>query len=149
MDLDAVILADAVSAPPDGKVYVQGGGISRYEIPQLPWPLPLGVWIRLKVSDGDFGQPHEIGVALIGPAGIPNIPPMLAHAAPPAEPPDHLVEGEEEFVNLALQLPAVAVLAGLYRLEIHIDGELARSVALPVVLSEDGNGHSVVREWPQ
>ena len=148
MEVDALILADAVSAPPDGKIYVHGGGFSRYEIPRLPAPIPLGVWIRIRVEDADIDKPHSIEVTLLGPAGVPNIPPIAVEAVPPSEGMEALAEGEERFLNLALQLPAVAVRDGLYHLQLQIDGELAREVPLPVVVTGEGDGALITREWP-
>ncbi len=83
MELDSLILADAVSTPPDDKFYIHGGGFSRYEVPGLPFPVPLGVLIRLKVDDEDLHKSHQFLVAFIGPTGLPNVPPVEFVGTPP------------------------------------------------------------------
>jgi len=146
--LDALILADAVSTPPDDKFYIHGGGFSRYEVPALPFPVPLGVLIRLKVEASDLHKSHHFRVAFIGPTGLPNVPPVEFVGNPPTETAE-LVEGEERFVNIALQIGAVAVRDGLYHLELHIDGHLARRVPLPVVVTGGQAQATSGHEWPQ
>ena len=148
MELDALIIADAVSTPPDDKFYIHGGGFSRYEVPLLPHPIPLGVLLRLRVHDEDLTRTHKFGVALIGPLGVPNVPAVEFEATPPAVTTE-LAEGEEQFANIALQIGAVAMRAGLYHLEVHINGELARRVPLPVVLVAEQPAAPSAHEWPE
>ena len=113
----------------------------------LPFPVPLGVLIRLKLDERDVHESHHLPVAFIGPTGLPNVPPVELVAGPPADIPQ--LEGEERFANIALQIGAVLVRAGLYHLELHIDGRLARSLPLAVVVT-GGQVHSAsAREWPQ
>ncbi len=148
MQLDSLIIADAVSTPPDDKFYVHGGGISRLEVPMLPFPIPMGVLLRLKIDDDDLRRSHHFRVALIGPLRRPNVPGIEFDTfAPDVEPPP-LVDGEERFTHIALQINAVAVRSGLYRLEVHIDGELVRSVPIPVVLSGGRGRVATEHEWP-
>ena len=136
MELDALIVADAVTTPPDGKFNILGGGIGRCTVPELPFPLPLGILARLKVADRDLNKTHTFLLQLIGPAGIPNVAPLeiRAHAPPDAGP---RVEGEERFFHIGLEIPAVAAKAGLYYVEFHINGKLARRIPLPVVVGSD------------
>ncbi len=148
MELETLIIADAVSTPPDDKFYVHGGGISRLEVPVLPFPIPIGVLLRLKLDDEDLRRSHHFRVALIGPLGVPNVPTIEFDASPPDKEPAPLAEGEERFSHIAIQINAVAVNSGLYRLEVHIDGELVRSVPIPVVLMSGPVQAPVEREWP-
>ncbi len=136
MELDTLIIADAVSTPPDGKFNILGGGISRCTVPELPFPIPLGVLARLRVENRDLKKDHQFMVQLIGPAGIPNVPPFEIVGSPQEEANDGLADGEERFVHFSVQIPAVAARAGLYHLEFHINGKLARSVPLPVVVGD-------------
>ena len=133
MELDALILADAASTPGDGKFYIHGGGFTRYEISALPAQIPLAVLVRLKVTAKDAEQEQRFNVALIGPQGVPNVEPIEILAVPPEADPD-LVEGEEQFLQVSLDIPAFAVRAGLYHLELRINGDLVRRVPLPVVV---------------
>lgn len=148
MELETLIVAEAVSTPPDDKFYVHGGGISRFEVPVLPFPIPVGVLLRVKLDDDDLLRSHHFRVALIGPLGRPNVAPAEFDVAGLDEEPPVLVDGEERFANIALQINAVAVRVGLYRLEVEIDGEAVRDVPIPVVLAEASEERITDREWP-
>jgi hypothetical protein len=135
MKLDALILADAVSTPPDGRFYVHGGGLTRYEIPGLPAMIPLGVLARLRAEDDDIGKESIFRFTLIGPTGLPNVEPVEASVTVEDHEMNRL-EGEETFLNLGLQIPGLAVRDGLYRLELRMDGRIVRNVPLPVVVNK-------------
>jgi hypothetical protein len=136
MKVDALILADAVSSPPDGKFYIHGGGLTRYELAGLPAPLPLGVLARIKIGKDDLKKSNLIRFTLVGPTGAANVDPIEVRIANSHGEPD-LLDGEEEFMQLALQIPGVAVREGLYHLELQINGRVARRVPLPVVVNND------------
>jgi hypothetical protein len=139
MEVDAVILADAVSTPPgESKFYVHGGGFSRYEVPGVPFPVPLGVLIRLRIEPDEEAVAHHFKVALIGPTGLPNVPPAEFEFPPLEGQREDLLEGEERFIHIGLRIAAVIVRLGLYHLNLEIDGQLLRSVPLPVKLMEGG-----------
>lgn len=147
MELETLIVADSVSTPPDGKFYIHGGGISRLEVPSLPFPIPLGILLRLRIeSEDDLRRSHRVGVVLRGPRGVPNVPGVEFDLAPPEDLP--LLEGEEQFANVSLQINAVAVLAGLYRVEIALDGETVRELPIPVIVAEGPQPFGELREWP-
>jgi hypothetical protein len=137
MELDTLILADAASTPFDGKFYIHGGGLTRYEIAGLPAQIPLGVLIRFRVSEKDAHLDHRLYVALIGPAGVPNVAPVEIQAMPPDDAPD-LLEGEEQFFQIGFRIPAIAIREGLYQLELRHNDQLVRKVPLPVVVTPGG-----------
>jgi hypothetical protein len=149
MRVDTVIMADAVSTPPDGKFYVHGGGLSRSEVPALPFPISLGVLIRLLVEDGDVGKAFVLSVVLIGPTGNPNVPGAELELQVP---PDMAVaiEGEERFANISLGIPAVAQREGVHRLEVRLNGQVAKSQSFPVLLVQpEPLVPDVGQEWPR
>jgi hypothetical protein len=133
MKLDSLFLADAISTPPDGKFYVHGGGFSRIDITSLPSPIPFSVLARFLVEDGDARREHRFMFTLVGPAGVPNVDPIGGVATPPDETPD-LVEGEEHFINVALDIPAFAIREGIYTLKVEVNDKVVRRVSLPVVV---------------
>jgi len=135
LKLDALILADATSTPPGGKFYVHGGGFSRFEVGALPASIPVGVLARLRIEKGDAIEGHAFRFALIGPLGIPNVDPIEYEVGSAGRTHD-LVEGEEEFLHLSIQIPGIAVRDGLYHVEFRIDGRLVRKVPMPVVVNE-------------
>jgi len=137
MKLETVVIADAVSTPGDGKFYVHGGGYSRIEISGLPAPIPISVFIRFQVEKGDDSGEHRFCITLIGPAGVPNVYPIEGEAVPPPKGPQDLLDEEEQYLDVAAEIPAVAVRQGVYRLQIELDGKLARELPLPVVVVDD------------
>ncbi len=147
MELETLIIADAVSTPPDDKFYVHGGGISRLEVPVLPFPIPIGVLLRLRLDEEDRGRSYQFRIALIGPLGQPNVPAIELEAAVPADELPQLVEGEELFTSIAVQINAVAVRPGLYHLDVDIDGATVRNVPIPVILT-GSEQRGADREWP-
>ncbi|HET9395343.1 MAG TPA: hypothetical protein VFO36_04740, partial [Nitrospiraceae bacterium] len=134
--LDTLILADAVTIA-DGKCFVHGGGFTRYDIANLPAPIPIGIFARLLIEDGDYEAPHHIVFSLFGPTGDLNVPAVGVQAIPPADLPP-LAEGEEPAVQISAEIPAVAVRVGVYRFEMTVDGTLVRTLEFPVLLDESG-----------
>jgi len=137
MRLDALLLADAVSAPPDGKFYIHGGGFTRFTVPVLPFTTQLGVFIRLELDEADITKQHLFKFSMTDPeeafvllpqelAGGPFEEGALAREA--------LVEGEERYLALALMFGGVTFgRAGLHRFHFYLGEKLMRSVPLPVV----------------
>ena len=136
MELDSFILADAVSVAENGKFYIHGGGLTRYDIPGLPAPIPIATLIRLRIEEGDLEKENRLNLALMGPLGMPNVEPFEILAVPPQDEPD-LGEGQQQFLEMALTIPAVAVRDGLYQVELRVNGRLAKQVPLPVVVTEE------------
>jgi hypothetical protein len=139
MRLDALLLADAVSAPPDGKFYVHGGGVTRITVPHLPFDVPqLAVLVRLEIDEHEIGQAHEFGFdlrdpsgALVGPAPAPRFP---AELPPPPSGADAPIEGEPRFVVLVLNIGGIRVAhPGLYTFSFQVDRETIGSLRFVVV----------------
>jgi hypothetical protein len=132
MRLDTFLLADAASTPGDGKFYIHGGGLSRFVVPMLPFPLGVALFIRFEVDDAEVGEAHHLRVVVYGPVG-PNIAPLEIIAEPWEDPPP-LLPGEQRFMQVALNLPLAIVRPGLYRIELEADGELVRSLPVPLIV---------------
>ena len=148
MLLETLIVADGVSTPPDGKFYVHGGGISRLEVPKLPFPIPLGILLRLRVEDDDdYARTHQVGIVLIGPRGLPNVPGVEFELAAPDDAQEPL-ESEERVANVALTINAVAVHGGVYTLKVDLDGETVRELPLPLIVTDGARSMLVPQEWP-
>lgn len=133
MRLDTFQIADAVSAPPDGKFYIHGGGLTRLIVPTLPFPVPqLGLFVRLQVSQGDLGKVHDFEFTLTDPDGEPvgDLPKFRA----PVDSPQKLEPGEQQFVQLAINVGGVVVARrGLHRFLFAMDGEQLAERPIPVV----------------
>jgi hypothetical protein len=134
MRLDAFLLADAVSTPPDGKVYVHGGGLTRIMAPSLPFILPqLGVLARFEVDESELQAPHEFVISLTGPDGAYVIPPGHLRSEPVGAL-GPLPDGEEHYLQIALNFGSLPLAsAGIYRFELHADDEPVKTMTIPVV----------------
>jgi hypothetical protein len=149
MRLDTFIIADAVDAGGvDGKFYVLGGGLSRYEVPMIPCPMPLGVLIRLEVTEEELTSPHKLLITVRGPTGNANIPQLQLKTAPdqPIEP---KLKGEQRFLQMGMTLPAMVVRLGLYHVELDVDGEQLGSIPLPVKKAEGDRFAAFLSPLPQ
>jgi uncharacterized protein DUF6941 len=133
MRLDAFLLADVVTAPPDGKVYVHGGGLTRITAPVLPFTLPqLGILARFAIEASELERPHDFAFSLTDADGNDVIPPGELRSAPIAPP--EVPEGEEHYLQLALNLTGITFpTAGVYHFELRADGEPVKTMTLPVV----------------
>jgi hypothetical protein len=135
MRLSALLVADAVSAPPDGKFYIHGGGLTRFTVPSLPFPIPqLGIFVRLEVEQTEVGQSHGFQFTLTDPDGVAvGAFPRFEAALP--ETPVPLEDGEQRFVVLAVNIGGILVgRTGLHHLKFLVDDEPLGTVPLPVVV---------------
>lgn len=136
MRLDTFLLADAVAAPPDGKLYLHGAGISKLTVPMLPFAVSLAVIVRLEVTESEVTAEHEYRFDWLDPTGVMFQPThsFVAGVSGPGSRPPEVAEGEEQFINLALNFGGVGFgRAGVHRIDFSVDGETLRSVSLPVV----------------
>jgi hypothetical protein len=149
MRLDTFIIADAVASPgQDGKFYIHGGGLSRFEVPTVPFPMPLDVLIRLVATDEELlSTSHSLRITLMGPAGLPNVPPLEIKTGPEKSL-DPILEGEPRFLQLILSIPAHVVRVGLFRFELHVDGKKLGTIPLPVKLADNAQVMRVASGQP-
>jgi hypothetical protein len=135
MRLDAFLLADSIATPPDGKVYMQGGGITKISPPELPFAVPqLGILVRLRIDDDEAIAKHVFEFSWTDPEGDLLIPKQTVESEA-VGPLPLLAEGEDRYLSLAFNMHGVTFrLAGAHRLELNIDnGLITQSLALAVV----------------
>lgn len=138
MRLDAFLLSDH-AAVAEGKLYVNGGGITRLNVPVIPFVMPtLSVLVRYLVEGPeDFGE-HSMALRLETPSGVNLLPEepvgsMIVARAPAA------VDDEEHFLQMSLNFSGVPIIEkGVHLLSAFLDDELTRQMTLPVVLVEGG-----------
>ena len=133
MQLDAFLLADAVSAPPDGKFYIHGGGLTRITTPTMPFLLPqLGVFARFEVTEQELRRGHRFRLALTDPDSQP-MGALPEFDSAPIKPP-RLEPGERRFVALAINVSGLLFArTGLFHFELYVDDERHEAMPLPVV----------------
>ena len=65
MELSFAFFADSAVVPPDGKVYVLGGGFSTLQLAQLPGRAGFAVVAGFRFGPGDVGQTQQVEVRLV------------------------------------------------------------------------------------
>lgn len=140
MRLESLLLADHAVAAPDGKLYINGGGITRLSPPSVPFAIPfLSVVLRFEVSKSDGGE-HSLLIRLRDPQGV-DLLPLDPREIPVTVPP---VPGDEEtYLQLVLSFGGLPLLTfGTHALIIELDGRPVREMKLPVVPGPVDGGES-------
>ena len=65
MELSFAFFADSAVVPPDGKVYVLGGGFSTLQLPQLPARAAFAVIAGFRFGPADVGQTQQVELRLV------------------------------------------------------------------------------------
>lgn len=135
MRLDTFLLADSAQAAGE-KIYVLGGGLSSFSVPEVPYPVSLSVVLRFTRSDDDITKSHSLVVTVAGPEGEPVIPPARVLVQPQqADIGDQA--GSENIVQVLISAPVLKIRdLGMHRIQVRLDDELIRDSPLPVVLDD-------------
>lgn len=134
MRLDTFLLADHAVAAADGKIYINGAGVTRLDTPGVPFVVPvLSVVLRFSVTPDDVGD-HRIELQLTNPLGQELFPkgPSLITVQPPGTDrhPDEEMHAQAVFV-----LGGIPILAeGTHTLTVRLDGRTVKKFKLPVVV---------------
>ena len=124
MRFDFALLADAAQVV-DGKLYVQGGGLTRLTAASVPWMQPVAVCMRLSPdAEDDLSREWQFTVVVTG----PEQDPIFSHNALLMlhRPPIEAAVGEEPGVLLALTISVLMVRSyGPHRLTLTVDGAQA------------------------
>jgi hypothetical protein len=136
--LDAIILADHAAAA-EGKLYIHGGGITRINVPFVPFAVPmLAIVLRYMIETPEDRAPHTVEMQFQTPGGVHLFPDGSAHvAAIPKPTSPQFAEGEEQYFQAVLAVGSVPIIeTGLHTFSVLWDGEVVREFAIPVVLME-------------
>ncbi len=72
MEIEFALLADAVSQPPDGKLYILGGGLQAISAAQFPYTHPmLGLACLLRVHTTEADHQHQLEIRIAQEDGQP------------------------------------------------------------------------------
>ena len=123
------LLADHASVPPDGKLYVLGGGISNINMAQLPGRVSFAAVGGFRFTRADFNATHTVELRLVDADGGLVIPPatiqfQTAQAIP--------ADQEEITVSAVSYLSPMFGEPGRYRVEYWGSGRLLAGVGLTV-----------------
>lgn len=133
MRFDFALLADYAQVV-DGKLYVQGGGLTRFTAPSVPWMQPVAVCMRLEpAANDDLSREWQFGFAVLDPGDAvitEHQTPLTLH-----RPETEVAEGERRGVLVALTLSGLVIQRyGPHRVRLTIDGaktELPFAVVAP------------------
>ena len=131
----------------NGVLYLSGAGIDRYNVQQNtegPWPLNLGIGISIKVPWTATNQMHKLELTLKDADGqeiqLPNgegsSAPLRVEMNFNVGRPPILEAGEEQLMNLAINLPGLPVAKlGVYIFTLSVDGTKLEELRLKVSAS--------------
>lgn len=130
MDLSFAFFADAASVPPDGKVYVLGGGFSTLALPELPGRAAFAVVAGFRFTHLDVGQTRQVELRFTDAEGKLVIPPanLQFHSQGPG-----LEPGQEVSISTVTVLQPMLGEPGTYNAEFWFEDRLLTTVRLQVV----------------
>ena len=129
MDLSFAFFADSAVVPPDGKLYVLGGGFSALSMASLPGRAAFAVVAGFRFSAADVGQAHQVELRLTDAQGKLVLAPVtLQFQAAGAR----LVPGQEVSISTVTVLQPMFGEPGLYTTEFWTDGNRIGAVNLTV-----------------
>ena len=131
MDMAFAFLADHAVVPPDGKLYVLGGGINMLAIPEIPARAVFDVVGGFRFTPADSHAVHTVELRLVDADGKLVIPPAtLRFQAAESIPPDQ----EEVLISTVSHLAPMFGDPGRYRAEYWSEGRLLAWVGLTVAV---------------
>jgi hypothetical protein len=130
-EVDFMALCDYAQGD-HGKLYIVGAGIDTVTVASLPAQVNVAVALRLTFTRGEVGRPHRVELLLqdedggrvldlngtVTPAAVPNLP-----------------AGWPVGAQVAFNLNVPIRQAGLYSIELLVDGASKKSVPLRVQVS--------------
>jgi hypothetical protein len=128
-------LCDHATVPPDGKLYIHGGGVHQLFLPQIPGPLrSLFLVVRLSIPWHMLGEPHQVRIQALDldrkPIG-PNDP-LISMPFELGKPPGHR-PGDESAINICAELTGLAIPEPMtLRFHLMVDAEPFGSLPLKV-----------------
>jgi hypothetical protein len=104
-------LCDHAAVPPDGKIYINGGGVHQLYVPQIPGPLrTLYLVVRLSIPWHMLGEPHTVHIRAldldrraVGPAD-----PLITTPFELGRPAGHR-PGDESAINICAELNGLTI----------------------------------------
>lgn len=128
-------LCDHASVPPDGKLYIHGGGVHQLLVPQIPGPLrTLFLVVRVSIPWHMLGEPHTVKIRALdldrNPIG--PVDPLVTTPFELGKPPGHR-PGDESAINICAELSGLAVQQPMtIRFHLSVDDQTIGSLPLKV-----------------
>jgi hypothetical protein len=129
MELDFALFADSAAVPPDGKVYILGGGFSTITLPQLPGRVTFAVVAGFRFGPADAGRTHQVELRFVDESAKLILPPVNLQFQSAGEAPP---EGREVTVSTVSFLSPMFGQPGGYAAEYWYGDRLLTSVRMRV-----------------
>lgn len=129
MDVEYAFLADAAETPPNGKLYVLGGGFDEIRAPQFPVTHSyLSLVVKLRFHPAECDRLHRLEIELWDPDGQRLGPHLKTEVAAPRRPhaPTRPSHAQIVLNMVGIQFPR----PGEYAFHILVNGQHLRSVPL-------------------
>jgi hypothetical protein len=137
--LDWALIANAAEGPPNGLVYILGAGVDTLWRESFPAPFGVSVVIRVVGSRSEAGRPHIVEVLCNDEDGHPVIPQAIRVEIPARAVPTDYPLGWDLASQIVLNLTGVPIpRAGIYAIEILLDGQLLRTLQFRAVQGRPG-----------
>src|SRR4030081_1708022 len=129
-------LCDHAAVPPDGKIYIHGGGVHQLYVPQIPGPLrTLYLVVRLSIPWHMLGEPHTVTIHALDldRKSISSSDPMITTPFELGKPAGHR-PGDESAINICAELNGLTIQQPMtIRFHLLIDDQLIASIPLKVL----------------
>src|SRR5258708_7933130 len=128
-------LCDHASVPPDGKIYINGGGGHQLYVPQNPGPLrALYLVVRLSIPWHMLGEPHTVHLPALELGRPPVGPdPLIVTPFELGRPAGHR-PGDESAINICAELNGLTIQQPMtLRFHLLVDEETIGSLPLKVL----------------
>ncbi len=124
------LVADHASVPPDGKLYILGGGVNRLALPELPGRAAFDLVGGFRFTPLDATSVHSVEVRLLDADGKLVAPPVTLRFQAAAD----LPPGQEEMlVSTVTHLAPMFGEPGRYQAEYWCEGRMLAAVGVTVV----------------
>ncbi|MHB2016590.1 MAG: DUF6941 family protein [Candidatus Xenobia bacterium] len=129
MNIDAV-LCD-VATVREGLLHVLGAGITRTQHESFPSQVELTLALWITANAKESGANRNLKVSVVGPGDnvFSNLEATVSFGDPSA-----LKDGELFCLPVAMRLASPIPKAGLYKVDIEVDGKMVRSLPMVAVL---------------
>jgi Family of unknown function (DUF6941) len=129
-------LCDHAVVPPDGKLYIHGGGVHTLYAGQIPGPLrSLYLVVRLSIPWHMLGEPHTVKIQALDLDRKPVGPtdPLITTPFELGRPAGHR-PGDESAINICAELNGLTVQEPMtIRFHLLVDDEAIASIPLKVM----------------
>lgn len=130
MKVQSLLLADAASSGPDGKVFIHGTGINSVQARSFPWSQPqIAIFMVLEREDEVAGSDHQLTLNFLDPNGDA----LEAAIETNLRMPTSLENDPPTYLNVVATFNGIVFpAAGVYWMRASLNGKEAARIPLQV-----------------